>query len=122
MFAGSTVIAAWLIGAGLGGSQPATAQPFEGQNALTAAVLTYEATLIEAPAAGEPLVPAGACDLGAEASGTDFTPVVACSRCPIEWPSCYNNKSCDSVCGGKGTGVCQWINSCSKCCTCAGTT
>ena len=46
----------------------------------------------------------------------------ACGRCPPEQPRCYRARDCDSVCGGKGTGVCEWINSCFKCCTCAGTT
>ena len=46
----------------------------------------------------------------------------SCGRCPPEWPACYRNRDCDAVCGGKGTGVCEWINSCFKCCTCAGTT
>jgi len=52
------------------------------------------------------------------------TPLTAesCGRCPPEWPRCNRNRDCDAVCGGKGTGVCEWINSCFKCCTCGGTT
>ena len=46
----------------------------------------------------------------------------SCARCPLEQPRCSRNRDCDSVCGGKGTGVCEQINSCLKCCTCAGTT
>lgn len=45
---------------------------------------------------------------------------VACSRCPDGSPQCFSDKQCDTLCGtGKGTGVCQRINSCYKCCLCA---
>jgi hypothetical protein len=57
-------------------------------------------------------------------SADDFSPTpdaeeVACSRCPDGSPSCWTDKQCDSVCGGKGSGICERINSCYKCCLCA---
>ena len=72
----------------------------------------------------EPGLPLGsnACDPGAAVSTGDLTTAAACGRCPPEWPRCNRDRDCDSVCGGKGTGVCEWINSCFKCCTCGGTT
>jgi len=61
-------------------------------------------------------------DCGTEEAESMTTLAASCGRCPPEWPRCYRDRDCDSVCGGKGTGVCEWINSCFKCCTCGGTT
>ena len=81
-----------------------------------ASITPQEVSVIE----NQPLEPLDACS--ADEAGSTTSVAASCSRCPDYWPKCSRDRDCDSVCGGKGTGVCEWINSCSKCCTCAGTT
>ena len=78
-----------------------------------ASLTPQETSLIESQ-------PLDACS--ADEADSTTTVAESCSRCPDYWPKCSRDRDCDSICGGKGSGVCEWINSCSKCCTCAGTT
>jgi hypothetical protein len=77
-----------------------------------------------APATAEPAPEEGACradDPSGAALQVDELPMEAasCARCPDYAPSCYRDRDCDKVCGGKGTGAFIWFNSCVKCCACA---
>lgn len=124
MFLRPAVIAVLTLGTGLGAwYQSPTLPPQQGQQLVAPAELPVTPPATQSvPAAPVLRLENGLCDPNSVGATADFTPASACGFCPPEWPKCYRDRDCDSVCGGKGTGVCEWINSCHKCCTCAGTT
>lgn len=115
MSRGHAILGVLLLGATLGLGHTNLTGTHDEADALAVTPVTTQSTEA-APADSDPFAKIQACTPDEE-----ITLAASCGRCPPEWPRCSRDRDCDSVCGGKGTGVCEQINSCFKCCTCAGT-
>jgi len=118
MSRGRAVLGVLLLGAALGVAYPVLTSTQDVADPL-AVDLTGTSLMEGATTASEPFAKTTDCSTDEQASTLEAS---GCGRCPPEQPRCNRDRDCDSVCGGKGTGVCEQINSCFKCCTCGGTT